>query len=54
MAVILSNSKEFESVITTNDKINLPVINQVSVREFSNGKTTPTKDRVEILATNVI
>ena len=51
--VILSDSLEFESVITSNDKINLPIINQVSVKEFSNGKTT-TKDSVEILATDII
>ena len=52
--VILSDSKEFESVIVSNHKINLPFINQVSVREFQNGKIATIKDRVEILATNVI
>ena len=51
---ILSNSKEFESVITNNDKINLPIVDQVTVREFQNGKTTATKDRLEILATNIV
>ena len=51
--VILSDSKEFESVIVSNHKINLPFINQVSVREFQNGKTTISKDRLEILATNI-
>ena len=51
--VVLSNSKEFEAVITDNDKIKLPIVEQVSLREFSNGKTTTAKDRVERLATNV-
>ena len=51
--VILSNSKEFDAVITNNDKNKLPVINQVSVSEFSNGRITTAKDRVKILATNV-
>ena len=51
--VILSESKEFGSVITNNDKIKLPIVDQISVREFQNGKTTTAKDRVEILATNV-
>ena len=51
--VVLSNSKEFEAVITNNDKIKLPFVNHVSVREFSNGRTTTAKDREEILATNV-
>ena len=52
--IILSNSKEFESVIYQNDKINLPIINQITLREFQNGKTTTAKERVEILATNII
>ena len=52
--VVLSNSKEFESVIAQNDQIKLPVINQVAVRDFNNGKTTTAKDRVELLATNII
>ena len=51
--VVLSNSKEFESVITQNDKINLPIINQIEVMDFQNGKTTTAKDRVEILAMNI-
>ena len=51
--VILSNSREFEAVIANNDKIKLPVINHVSVRDFSNSRTTPTKDHVELLATNI-
>ena len=50
---VLPNSKEFEAVITNNDRIKLPILNYVAVREFSNGKTTPTKDRVELLATNI-
>ena len=33
--VTLSNSKEFEAVITNNDKIKLPIVEQVSVRKFS-------------------
>ena len=33
--VILSNSKEFKSVIAQNDKIKLPIVEQVSIREFS-------------------
>ena len=52
--VILSNSKDFESVIAQNDQINLPVINHVSVRDFQNGRTTTAKDRVELLATNIV
>ena len=50
---MLSNSKDFEAVITNNDQVNLPVIEHVSVRDFSNGRTTSTKDRVELLASNV-
>ena len=52
--IILSNSKEFETVIYQNAKINLPIINQITLREFQNGKTTTAKERVEILAMNII
>ena len=52
--VVLSDSKEFEAVITNNDKVSLPVVDQVSVRDFHNGRTTTARDSVEILATNII
>ena len=51
--VILSNSKDFDAVIANNNRIKLPIVEQVSVREFNIGKTTLTKDHVELLATNI-
>ena len=50
--VILSNSHDFEGVIVENQRINLPRIMTVSVKDFTN-TTKPAKDRVEIIATNL-
>ena len=50
--VILSNSNDFEEVIASNELINLPMIYTVSVKDFTN-TTTPAKDRVEIIGTNL-
>ena len=50
--VILSNSHDFEGVIAENDRINLPRIITVSVKDFTN-TTKPDKDRVEINGTNL-
>ena len=50
--VILSNSNDFEGVIAENDRINLPRIMTVSVKDFTNNRK-PAKDRVEIIATNL-
>ena len=50
--VILSNSNDIEGIIAENDQINLPRIMTVSVKDFTN-TTKPTKNRVEIIATNL-
>ena len=46
--VIPSNSNDFEGVIAENERINLPRIMTVSVKDFTN-TTKPAKDRVEII-----
>ena len=50
--VILSNSKDFIEVKARTNGINLPRIWSVSVKDLTN-TTTPAKDRVEIIATNI-
>ena len=50
--VILSNSNDFEGVISENEQINLPRILTVSVKDFTN-TTKPAKNRVEIKGTNL-
>ena len=50
--IILSNSHDFEGVIAENERINLPRIMTVSVKDFTN-TTKPAKDRVEIIGTNL-
>ena len=50
--VILSNSHDFEGVIAENERINLPRIMTVSVKDFTKS-TKPAKDRVEIIPTNL-
>ena len=50
--VILSNSNDFEGAISENERINLPRIMTVSVKDFTN-TMKPAKDRVGIIATNL-
>ena len=50
--IILSNSIDFQEMLSKNDKINLSSICNVSLLNFTN-TTKPAKERIELLATNV-